>query len=380
MTDRYVILTGGKNNAGDFLIAHRSKKLFQNLRPDREILEYKAWEPLGKTELEAINESNALILVGGPAIQPTMYPGIYPLCSNLDAIKVPIIMMGLGQKLKRGTWESTHDYILTPDTKKLLSRVSSSGYISSVRDYHTFNILTLNSCKNVIVTGCPALYDDRFINKSPAYPNKVNKVAFSLGVSFVIDRAKEAILKKLIIALRQRFKQSTFEVVFHHSLDKDIFYKAYGKNEIHHSRHLEFSKWLDTQSISYVDVSGNAKNLMTYYENVDLHVGYRVHAHIYMNSISKPSILIAEDGRGAALRRVIGDVILNQPNQPGFVDRLLQVAYRKRRSPYSADRLILDVQNQLDYEIDNGYPRSMMSRSLIDAHYTKMKNFLAQLP
>jgi hypothetical protein len=119
---------------------------------------------------------------------------------------------------------------------------------------------------------------------------------------------------------------------------------------------------------------------MTYYENVDLHVGYRVHAHIYMNSISKPSILIAEDGRGAALRRVIGDVILNQPNQPGFVDRLLQVAYRKRRSPYSADRLILDVQNQLDYEIDNGYPRSMMSRSLIDAHYTKMKNFLAQLP
>ena len=39
MKDQYVILTGSKNNAGDYLIKYRAKQLFANLRPDRKIID-----------------------------------------------------------------------------------------------------------------------------------------------------------------------------------------------------------------------------------------------------------------------------------------------------------------------------------------------------
>ena len=46
MKDQYVILTGSKNNAGDYLIKYRAKKLFAELRPDRSIIDINGWEQL----------------------------------------------------------------------------------------------------------------------------------------------------------------------------------------------------------------------------------------------------------------------------------------------------------------------------------------------
>ncbi|MBE0472302.1 MAG: hypothetical protein IBX55_22680, partial [Methyloprofundus sp.] len=96
MSEYYVILTGSKNNAGDFLIKHRAKKLFEAIRPDREIIDLNAWEPIDDQKLALINASKALILMGGPALQRNMYPGIYKLPANLDEITVPIATMGIG--------------------------------------------------------------------------------------------------------------------------------------------------------------------------------------------------------------------------------------------------------------------------------------------
>ena len=50
---------------------------------------------------------------------------------------------------------------------------------------------------------------------------------------------------------------------------------------------------------------------MNYYSKVDLHIGYRVHAHIFMNSIAKKSILISEDGRAKGVKGVIGGIVWN---------------------------------------------------------------------
>src|SRR5690606_23158020 len=40
---------------------------------------------------------------------------------------------------------------------------------------------------------------------------------------------------------------------------------------------------------------------MNFYEQMDFHIGYRVHAHLYFLSRRIPSILINEDGRGAGM-------------------------------------------------------------------------------
>lgn len=68
-------------------------------------------------------------------------------------------------------------------------------------------------------------------------------------------------------------------MVFHHSLDKDKF-TTHGATSMHNQRNNEFAKWLEEQNINYVDISGSAENLINYY-SVDLHIGYRVHVHIY---------------------------------------------------------------------------------------------------
>ena len=44
-----------------------------------------------------------------------------------------------------------------------------------------------------------------------------------------------------------------------------------------------------------IDVSYDEKKIDMYLD-FDLHIGYRVHAHIYFLSKSKPSILLHEDG------------------------------------------------------------------------------------
>jgi len=89
-----VLLTGAKKNVGDFLIADRAKKLFSQF-VDKDIVELDRTLSLDG-ELEIINNSRGLVLCGGPAYAERMFPGIYPLVSNLDDIKVPIIPFGLG--------------------------------------------------------------------------------------------------------------------------------------------------------------------------------------------------------------------------------------------------------------------------------------------
>ena len=81
---QYVLLTGSKNNAGDFLIKDRAKDLFSLLKPSVKLIDYDAWEILDESKLKEINNSKALILLGGPALQMHMYPKIYFL-ENKDS-------------------------------------------------------------------------------------------------------------------------------------------------------------------------------------------------------------------------------------------------------------------------------------------------------
>jgi hypothetical protein len=200
MKDQYVILTSSKNNTGDFLIKFRAKQLFKALRPDRYIVDYDAWKAFTREQLMEVNRSKALILMGGPALQKNMRPNIYMMTKNLDDIHVPIITMGIGWMSPVGDWASTHNYKLNSETVQLLQRVEKSGYLSSVRDYHTLNTLFSYGFKNFVMSGCPALYSlvhiDQDINISKSFKN----ISFSMGVSFtrsssMRDQAKSIILK-----------------------------------------------------------------------------------------------------------------------------------------------------------------------------------------
>jgi len=380
----YVTLTGGRNNAGDFLIKYRAFNLFKTLRADRDIIDYNEWEEIDDKKLDIINHAKALILLGGPGLVYNMYPnGAYKLRKNLDDIKVPIIMMGIGWKDPQGDWKDTYTYKISDSSLKLLDKIENSGYSSSVRDYHTLNALQIKGYKNFIMTGCPAYYDIAYLNKNRELNlNLIQKVAFSLGVSFVDNDLMEKQMKRVILVLKEKFLDK-LEVVFHHSLDKNIIEKVYGKSsEKHYLEHKKISKWLTKNNIDYIDISGNAENLINYYSKVDLHIGYRVHAHIFMNSISKYSILLNEDGRGKGVEKVLGGTTLNSyfEYRRDFFSKLLDKIFKKNNrmklNPYIIDELL----NFIDYENSTNFQSSKRASSLIDNNFNIMKKFIKQLP
>ncbi len=378
----YVTLTGGKNNAGDFLIKYRAFNLFKELKKDRDIIDFNEWEEINDERLKIINNSKALILLGGPGVLPSMYPTIYKLRDDLDDIKVPIIMMGLGWKDPQGDWKNTYNIKFDEKTVLLLDRIKKDGFLSSVRDYHTLNALQVNGYKNILMTGCPAYYDVNHIDKEMKIKD-IEKVAFSLGVSFIDSISMERQMKEAILKLKDLYENKEFEVVFHHSLDIEKIKKVYGNQHLKHvERHLEFVDWLKENSIKYIDISGSADNLINYYSDVDLHIGYRVHAHIFMNSISKFSILLNEDGRGKGVKGVIGGIIIDAYDsfKTDFISKVLNRLLNKFDRFVANDYLIEELLNNIVYEEQINFNRMKISRNTIDKNFEVMKIFIKQLP
>jgi len=378
----YVILTGSKNNAGDFLIKHRAKALFASLRPDREVVDLDGWKPLDDSQLQLINGAKALILTGGPAVQPRMYPGIYPLRPNLEEIQVPMTGLGLGWKSMRGAWTDTYDYPLSDDSLRLLKKMDSSGLTISVRDYQTLNALNFKGVGNVSMTGCPAYYDLAKLAADVIWPEDVRRVAFSLGVAFVRSPGMERLMKEQILRIRHKYPEAHLTAVFHHSLNPELFRSTHGAHEQHNRRHNEFARWLLSEGIDYVDISGAAEKLIELYSSVDLHVGYRVHAHIFMTSIGKPSLLISEDGRAKGVQSAVGGMIVD--GYSDFRGSLVAKALNRLSSQFDIYRTndcsTQEMLHQLQYEEANCGQRLRAARRALNVNYERMTAFFAQLP
>jgi len=377
MKDQYVILTGSKNNAGDFLIKHRAKQLFSEFRKDREIIDFDRWVEFDEKSLEIVNNSRALILTGGPALQQAMYPNLYKM-TKLDAIKVPIIFMGVGWSSKSGDWSDTYKYTFTPGARELLDRVENSGYLSSVRDYHSLNALHSSGYNKFLMTGCPAYYSTQHIGHDFSEP-KIQKVAFSLGVAFNHSKSMEKLVKDNILRCKEYFSDQEFEIVFHHSIDSSKRDKGVSSSLFDAQKKIE--DWLNANGIGYSDISGSADNLINYYSSVDMHIGYRVHAHIFMNSISKFTILLNEDGRGKSIKNVIGGITIDAYHNydESYLVRKLNQLYNHDKY-ISNKNLTKQLIDEIDYEKLSHFNRSKIVRKTIDRNFEVMKRFLQQLP
>lgn len=368
--DRYVILTGGKNNAGDFLIKTRAKALLSAIRPDRQVVDYDGWKKLNPEQLETINNSKALVLTGGPSLQPNnrIRNNIYPLTENLDDIKVPITTFGVGYKGQKGSWKETFDYNFHGASLELLERINASGYQSSVRDYHTLNTLQVNGFHNFIMTGCPALYDTTTELK-PLSNHKIKKVGFSLGISYKANIGMKKLMQQMILDVQEQIQAEEFCVFFHHSITTSD------------RAQTRFIQWLEAKNIAYKDISGGAEKLMENYKTCDFHIGFRVHAHIFCSSIGKPSILMSEDGRAVALKEVLNglifkahyvkynSLIVKVMNKVGLIDKI-----RARRETLPL------LKRAIPYETNNNYIRINQGFYAINQHFEIMKSFLKNLP
>jgi len=378
--NQYILLTGSKNNAGDFLIKSRAKELFSILKPDVKLIDINAWEDVDKKTLAIINESKAVILLGGPSLQKKMYPKIYKLTPDIDDISAPIISMGIGWYSPEGDWKNTQNYPLSENSIKLLKKINNSGYKSSVRDYHTKNVLNSLGLNNFLMTGCPALYDESSFNKEIQIPTQIKTIGYSLGAAIKSSPKMFKQMQQVFLQIVKTFPNAEIETAFHHS-PSEKYLNAAGSNLYFHQQQVKFKNWLENNNQKWVDISGSADNLKNYYKSVDLHIGYRVHAHIFMSSISKPSVLISEDGRGKALEKVLGGVILESIDKinTSLLDKVFKKFNLHIDDIKPLANLPTDLQNFVKYELKSGV-KFKQPRIEIDRHYSVMKTFIDQLP
>lgn len=334
-----VLVSGAQKNVGDYLIVSRAKKLLQQF-VDPEIVEVSRFEN-HQDKLELFNKSRAIILGGGPAYTPNVFPEIYQFISDYDKITAPIIPMGLGWYGK-----NLNQFRFSDVSLSYLQKIHSKIHVSSCRDILTHGILERHAITNVLMTGCPAWYELDSLGKE--FRNTgIKKIVITTGASQKL--VKQTI--RIIRLARKLFPKAEIVVSFHRGIlpgpntppRKGLAYSA-------------IALLAQPYGVTIKDVSGYVDKI-DFYKNYDLHIGYRVHAHLYFLSYRKPSLLINEDGRGLAMGKSLGLPIFDVEQKD----------------------LIDSVEGRLRIYMDQDFVEFNKTFSFIDSTFLVMKEFFQSI-
>ena len=336
-----VALTGAKKNIGDFLIASRGVGLLRKY-VDPDVLELDRFAPL-ENHLDLVNGAKAVFLCGGPAYAQDVYPSVYPLTRNLDDIIVPIVPFGLGWCGRPAG--KPDKFSFSQQAVTALKRIHKSIEASSVRDNTTKKILNKHGFSNVVMTGCPVWYDLDKVGNQPSPPSQVNEIVFTTP-----DNPKMIFqVTRVLKLIRAKFPHAKIHCAFHRGIgvDKHTSLKA----SMGYKAMCVAAK---TVGAIPVDVSYDL-NRLDFYRHCELHIGYRVHAHLLFLSGHRASVLLCEDGRGQGMQQGLGlPSILCWNNG-----------------------VIKSLNSTLDEEIEKKWPTLINAVDKINSSFDIMRSFLS---
>jgi hypothetical protein len=246
-----------KGNIGDGFILSRILEL---LHPHecRHILTSR--KNLSDDDIRKINTTKGLILAGTNQLTDffSIVPGL--TLTQLSRIEVPIIPFAIGINGLR-----KHNMKMSDLTKTVLEEIHNRIKYSSWRcgltiDYLVKHIPSIEH--KLLMTGCPVIYDEKILSLHQVFegPTLWNFVRSFIG------RRKIYMHKKKVMALRAYAKDKGF----------DIF------------------------------VPGNVEECWEFYRKCDMHIGSRLHAHLFFLSQAKRSFLTYVDERMTGFSRDLG--------------------------------------------------------------------------
>lgn len=364
---KFSILSGAYINAGDFLIVKRTEELIKYVYPNCKIKKYERNKEISQF-LDEINESDALIIAGGPAYTPNMYPDVIKLVDDLSKITTKIIPIGVGWYGKKTDNDFLYSYKFNDKSKKLLNKIYNENNIFGCRDWYSANVLSLNGYSNCIMTGCPAWYNIEKVNLVDVNLKKeINKICISDPANKL--NFYDAI--SLVDYLKNKFPKSEIDFVFHRIDSKN-------------NKYLPLIKYLEKNNIKIVDITGNFEGFKIY-DDCDLHIGFRVHAHIYNLSNRNLSILVEEDGRGSGVNEALGlqgfkSIVFSSVTVSGssiFKKGLRYIStkinYRKNKKNYY---LIKNIDNYLNVMRDNNFIQHEIAFNNMKKYFSIMIDYI----
>jgi hypothetical protein len=276
-----LLLRRAIRNAGDHLIFERARRLIEAFRPGAQIDSADAARPLAEQIASGdLRSYRAAIIAGGPGYAPGLNR-TYPL-GPLDQLP-PVVMLALGSYVIPGTADQLKSVRFEPADRTFLDGVLERTPMLGARDPVTTEILRSNGYDRVLMTGDPAWYDLTRLGQDPIVPAKVARVAITPPANPVYFR--QAV--RLFEALAVDRPDASITVVHHRGAQ------------------IPFERLARKHNWQSREISGSADGFAVY-DDVDLHVGYRVHAHLYATSRGVLSYLVAEDSRGSGATEGLG--------------------------------------------------------------------------
>lgn len=325
------LLSGAVKNAGDYLITERCEELLHYVFPGSIIDRYIRNDPLTEEQLDIINKSDCIIIGGGPCYKWDLYPDTIPLVKDLNRIKPKIFMLGCGWYGNTISSDEIWNYKFSESSMKLFNRIASDSHYFGCRDYYAVRVLQANGIKSGLMTGCPAWYDLGKIGKRISKLEEIH----TIGVSDPADITHYG-LQSLDVCkcIKGLFPNAKYHYFFHRGMKVDKYTDQSTVVQIQ-----ILSKELRNLGFEIHDISYSASGF-SMYDSCDLHIGHRVHAHIYNLSQRKASVLIEEDSRGAGVNEPLG---------------LWSIKAYKRKKEKTSSFFVKAYNKVLDYTLANPY-------------------------
>jgi len=325
---------GAKKNVGDYLIHSRARKLWEHVAPDVEAVSIARWEK------SLPENATSLVLCGGPGLTTRMAEAVFPISG--DAVKRTVPMSGLALGWHGQPARDPASFTMTGRTVAML-REMSDRFPISVRDDVT-QVVAANFDIDTVRTGCAAWYSVPHLGQTPSAQHPDPKtVVFTTPARYQNTRETIAVMRML----RARFPKAKLIASFHRGIAKDDLTTA------RQSRYFRLQAFV-ARRLGF-EVRDTAYDLakIGFYQDVDLHIGYRVHAHLDFVSRRMPSVLISEDGRGTGQTESLhGEDQVLWAGSPNLVGRL---------------------EERIDHETSANWPSLQYAVDTIEATYPVMR-------
>ena len=272
-----LITTDDGANPGDSLLTENAKAILNNVFKGKCICEVSFAEK-PESYIDQINSADICFFT---TISYHNYD-VFVYYNLIKKIKIPVIAMASSCALQR--FNIIQDYKLSKEIKEAINIVNSYSDIIPVRDVFTKFVLDKNGREKVELTGDLGCFNFGNPIQKIRHPSEIKKILITTGHQPDYNNQMLDIVSYLV----KKFPKA------------EIVYSSHGKT-------FDFGKTNLKDSIKIEDASVTCDK-MDFYQNFDLHVGYRLHGHIKCLSIGIPSILMAEDFRGVGQQYTLGNV------------------------------------------------------------------------
>jgi len=260
------------NNVGDQLITHSFLKLLENRMPHLKYhIEFRA------NNLDKYLSNNIkYILAPGFSVSNEVYPNLYALYTNLDNLP-NFFPIGCSFQHISPSHEVFESNKYSENDNSFFYKIKEKmDYPFLCRDGLITDMLAKNGIE-ALYSGDMAIYDEDYLNDEFNPPENINSIVFTIGHHEKYENQAYC----LLILIKHKFSNPKLYVSYHSKVN---------------SRSKKIGNFAISLGYEEIFMFGDVNNL-EFYNDIDLHIGYRLHGHISFLRRRKPSILLVEDAR-----------------------------------------------------------------------------------